>query len=303
MTQFSMGILACQNVSTFAQKYRTGMAKQEYWEATFDDCIDVIAKSSTIAALVFNNVYKMNEDLPTMKDDSLDYGAKFAHMLGWKGEDMHELMRLYITLHADHEGGNVSAHATRLTASALSDPYLAFSSGLNGLAGPLHGLANQECLRFYLDILELYGENWTKDDIVQHVHNTFESGRVVPGFGHAVLRKTDPRFTHQLEFGLKHFPEDNLIKLVNACFEVIPELLPKIKPSIANPFPNVDACSGALLMHFGLNQFDFYTVLFGVSRSFGVMSALVWDRALGLPLERPNSVTVESLEKLCKELK
>ena len=42
------------------------------------------------------------------------------------------------------QGGNVSAHATHLVGSALSDPYLSFSSGMNGLAGPLHGLANQE---------------------------------------------------------------------------------------------------------------------------------------------------------------
>lgn len=173
---------------------------------------------------------------------------------------------------------------------------------MNGLAGPLHGLANQECLRFYLDILDKYGKEWTKDNIEEHVRHTFDTGRVVPGYGHAVLRKTDPRFTYQLDFGLQHFPDDNLVQLVKACYEVIPDLLPKIKPSIANPYPNVDACSGALLMHFGMNQFDFYTVLFGVSRSFGVMSSLIWDRALGLPIERPNSVTVELLEEICETL-
>lgn len=45
---------------------------------------------------------------------------------------------------SDHEGGNVSAHTVHLVGSALSDPYLSFAAGLNGLAGPLHGLANQE---------------------------------------------------------------------------------------------------------------------------------------------------------------
>eukprot|EP00343_Euplotes_focardii_P008191 CAMPEP_0205818464 /NCGR_PEP_ID=MMETSP0206-20130828/380_1 /ASSEMBLY_ACC=CAM_ASM_000279 /TAXON_ID=36767 /ORGANISM="Euplotes focardii, Strain TN1" /LENGTH=445 /DNA_ID=CAMNT_0053110835 /DNA_START=44 /DNA_END=1381 /DNA_ORIENTATION=+ len=302
MAQFSMGMLACQGMSTFAAQYREGLAKTKYWEAMFDDCINVIAKSSKVAALVFNNVYKHGQDLPTFEDDKLDFGAKFSHMLGWDNEEMHELMRLYIVLHMDHEGGNVSAHANRLAGSALSDPYLAFSSCLNGLAGPLHGLANQECLRWYLEILDKYGKHWNKDDIIEHVHTTFDSGRVVPGYGHAVLRKTDPRFTHQLEFGLTHFPEDNLIQLVKACHEVIPELLPKIKPAIANPYPNVDACSGALLMHFDLHQVDFYTVLFGVSRSYGVMASLLWDRALGLPIERPNSVTVEGLLQKCQTL-
>ena len=302
MTQFSMGMLACQDMSTFAEKYRSGISKNLYWEAMFDDCINVIAKSSKVAALVFNNCYRHGKPLPIFKDYTLDYGAKLSHMMGWDNEDMYELMRLYIVLHMDHEGGNVSAHSNRLAGSALSDPYLAFSSCLNGLAGPLHGLANQECLRWYLEILDKYGKHWNKDDIVEHVHTTFDSGRVVPGYGHAVLRKTDPRFTHQLNFGIEHFPKDNLIQLVKACYEVIPELLPKIKPAIANPYPNVDACSGALLMHFGLDQFDFYTVLFGVSRSYGVMSSLLWDRALGLPIERPNSVTVEGLLEICEDL-
>lgn len=302
MTQFSMGMLACQGMSTFAQKYREGVNKTKYWEAMFDDCINVVAKSSKVAALVFNNIYHDGKDLPTFEDHSLDFGAKYAHMLGYDTEDMYELMRLYLVLHMDHEGGNVSAHANRLVGSALSDPYLSFSASLNGLAGPLHGLANQECLRWYLEILDKYGKHWNKDDIVKHVHDTFDSGRVVPGYGHAVLRKTDPRFTHQLEFGLKHFPNDNLIQLVNACYEVIPELLPKIKPSIANPYPNIDACSGSLLMHFGLDQFDYYTVLFGVSRSYGVMASMLWDRALGLPIERPNSVTVEGLLETCENL-
>jgi citrate synthase len=302
MTQFSMGMLACQPMSTFAQAYRRGINKSKYWEAMFDDAINVVSKTSTVAALVFNNCYKDGAAVPDIDDESLDFGAKFAHMLGHDEPDMHELMRLYIVLHADHEGGNVSAHSCRLAGSALSDPYLSFSSCMNGLAGPLHGLANQECLRWYLEIREKYGKHWNKDDIVEHVKYTFDQGKVVPGYGHAVLRKTDPRFTHQLEFGLKNFGDDNLIQLVNACYEVIPELLPKIKPSIANPYPNVDACSGALLMHFGLDQFDYYTVLFGVSRSFGVMASLLWDRALGLPIERPNSVTVEGLEKTCEGL-
>jgi len=51
-------------------------------------------------------------------------------------------MRLYIVIHADHEGGNVSAHASHLVGSTLADPYLAFSAAMAGLAGPLHGLAN-----------------------------------------------------------------------------------------------------------------------------------------------------------------
>jgi citrate synthase len=196
---------------------------------------------------------------------------------------------------SDHEGGNVSAHATHLVGSALSDPYLSFSAGLNGLAGPLHGLANQECLNFVLKFKEQYGENWNKDDIREYVSHTLRAGKVVPGFGHAVLRKTDPRFICELDFAAKHIKNDNLVDLVKANFEVIPQELEKTG-KISNPYPNVDCGSGALLMHYGLTHQSYYTVLFGVSRAFGVAAAQVWSRALGLPIERPNSFDLEHLK-------
>jgi citrate synthase len=181
-----------------------------------------------------------------------------------------------------------------LVGSALSDPYLSFSAGMNGLAGPLHGLANQECLNFILGFQEKYGDTWTKDDIRTHVWDTLNSGKVVPGYGHAVLRKTDPRFMCELDFANEFIHDSNLVNLVKANYEVIPEELKKTG-KISNPWPNVDAGSGALLMHYGLTQHDYYTVLFGVSRAFGVAPAQVWSRALGLPIERPNSFTLEHL--------
>ena len=302
MTQLSMGMAALQPLSTFASQYREGMPKSKYWEVMFDDIINVIAKVSKVAALVFNNCYRDKMDLRTLEDDTLDYGAKYGHMLGYDDKDFYDLLRLYIVIHMDHEGGNVSAHACRLAGSALTDPYLCFSSWMNGLAGPLHGLANQECLRWLLDIQEKYGLNWTNDNIREFVSETLKGGKVVPGFGHAVLRRTDPRYEAEIAFGERHFKDDNLIRLIRACYTIVPEELPKLKAGVANPFPNVDAASGALLMHYGLNQFDYYTVLFGVSRAFGVMSALLWDRALGLPIERPNSITLEGLQKLCESL-
>jgi citrate synthase len=203
---------------------------------------------------------------------------------------------IYLTILSDHEGGNVSAHTTHLVGSALSDPYLSFSAGLNGLAGPLHGLANQECLRFLLDFQAKYGKKWNENDIRQFVADTLASGKVVPGYGHAVLRQTDPRFMCELEFANRYIKNDNLVDLVKACYRVIPDAL-AATGKVSNPWPNVDAGSGALLMHYGLNQFDYYTVLFGVSRAFGVCAAQVWSRALGLPIERPNSTTFVDLQK------
>lgn len=100
-------------------------------------------------------------------------------------------MRNYIIIslfYSDHEGGNVSAHTCHLVGSALSDPYLSFAAGMNGLAGPLHGLANQECLKFLLDFQAKYGSKWNDHDIRDFVSATLASGKVVPGYGHAVLR-------------------------------------------------------------------------------------------------------------------
>ena len=64
-----------------------------------------------------------------------------------------------------------------------------------------------------------------------------------------------------------------------------------------NPWPNVDAISGTLQQHYGVKEFDFYTVMFGVSRIMGVSANAVWARALGQPIERPKSLTTPMLEK------
>jgi citrate synthase len=202
-------------------------------------------------------------------------------------------MRLYMTIHADHEGGNVSAHTTHLVGSALSDPYLSYAAGMNGLAGPLHGLANQEVIKWIFEMRESLGtETPDKEQISEYVKKTLSEGKVVPGYGHAVLRKTDPRFTAQMEFGKKHMPDDPLVQTVWNIYEAVPPILQSMG-KIKNPWPNVDAHSGALLVHYGMVEYEYYTVLFAVSRALGVLSSLCWDRALAFPLERPKSVTTE----------
>ena len=202
-----------------------------------------------------------------------------------------------MTIHADHEGGNVSAHTTHLVGSALSDPYLSFAAGMNGLAGPLHGLANQEVIKWIFELREQIGsDSPTKEQIADYVKKTLSEGKVVPGYGHAVLRKTDPRFTAQMEFGKKHMADDTLLQTVWTVYDTVPDILGDIS-KIKNPWPNVDAHSGALLVHYGMVEYEFYTVLFGVSRALGVLASLCWDRALGFPLERPKSITTDLVKK------
>ena len=89
-----------------------------------------------------------------------------------------ELLRLYLTIHSDHEGGNVSAHTCHLVASALSDPYLSFAAGMNGLAGPLHGLANQEVLMWLTKLQKELGSEVTNDELKAFIWKTLKSGQV-----------------------------------------------------------------------------------------------------------------------------
>ncbi|XP_020109546.1 citrate synthase, mitochondrial [Ananas comosus] len=299
MTQFATGVMALQVESEFQKAYDKGMPKAKFWEPTYEDCMNLVARLPVVASYVYRRIYKDGKVIPA--DDSLDYGANFSHMLGFDDPKMQELMRLYVTIHSDHEGGNVSAHTGHLVASALSDPYLSFAAALNGLAGPLHGLANQEVLLWIKSVVEECGENITTNQLKDYVWKTLNSGKVVPGFGHGVLRKTDPRYTCQREFALKHLPDDPLFQLVSKLYEVVPPILTELG-KVKNPWPNVDAHSGVLLNHFGLTEARYFTVLFGVSRSIGIGSQLVWDRALGLPLERPKSVTMDWLENYCKNV-
>ena len=295
MTQFVVAIMALQTESSFTKKYAAGLNKKDYWEATFDDAMDLVARLPRVAAYIYRRKYKGGEHI--QPNGLLDWAGNFAHMMGFDGEEFKELMRLYMTIHADHEGGNVSAHTTHLVGSALSDPYLSFAAGMNGLAGPLHGLANQEVIKWIYDMREELGvETPSKLQIEEYVKKTLSEGKVVPGYGHAVLRKTDPRFTAQMEFGKKHLPDDPLVNTVWNIYEVVPPLL-KSLGKIKNPWPNVDAHSGALLVHYGMVEYEFYTVLFGVSRALGVLASLCWDRALSFPLERPKSVTTDLVKK------
>jgi citrate synthase len=300
MTQFSMAILALQGDSLFAKAYHDGVHKKDYWNTTYEDALNCIARLPAIAAMIYRKQYFNGSYIAP--NTNLDWAANFAHMMGYDHPEVYELFRLYLTIHSDHEGGNVSAHATHLVGSALSDPYLSLSAGMNGLAGPLHGLANQEVLRWLKEVkAALKGKEANKENLTKVIWDTLNAGRVVPGYGHAVLRKTDPRYTCQREFALKYMPNDELFKLVSTLYEIVPNILTE-HGKTKNPYPNVDAHSGCLLQHYGLVEEDYYTVMFGVSRAIGVLSSLVWDRALGFPIERPKSMTTAALKELCQKL-
>ncbi len=295
MTQFVIGIMAMQPTSVFASRYAEGMPKSDYWDATYEDSMNLIARLPRIAAYIYRRAFHNNEQIPA--DTSLDWSANYAHMMGIDTPDFYSLMRLYLTIHADHEGGNASAHTVNLVGSTLSDPYLSFAAGMNALAGPLHGLANQEVIKWIFEMIEHLGtQTPSEQQIIDYVNDTLAQKKVIPGYGHAVLREPDPRFTAQRKFAQDYIKDSDLIETVWKIFDVVPPILQALG-KVKNPWPNVDAHSGALLVHYGVKEYSYYTVLFGVSRSLGVLAAGVWSRALGIPLERPKSVTIDWLKE------
>ncbi len=295
MTMLSAAILCMQRDSVYVRRYNEGLSKNDHWDPTYEDAMDLLARLPEIGAYIFRMKYRA--DTPIAPDFNLDLGGNFAHMMG-VAKPYDDVARLYFILHSDHESGNVSAHTGHLVASALSDVYYAASAMINGLAGPLHGLANQEVLRWIQDVMEKMGGRIpTEEEMKKFVWDTLESGQVIPGFGHAVLRKTDPRYMEQRNFCLKHLPDDLIFKYVDLLFRVTPPILEK-QGKAKNPWPNVDAQSGVIQWYYGIREYDFYTVLFGIGRALGVMCNIIWDRALGYPIERPKSVTTAMLEEV-----
>ncbi len=296
MVMLSVGIMALERESKFRKVYEEGGSKDALWQATVEDSITLLSGVSTIAA----GIYRIRFDKGDLiaPQEGLDWSANFAHMLGISDDaSFRDLIRLYLVLHSDHEGGNVSAMTSHVVSSALSDVFYSVSAGLNGLAGPLHGLANQECLRFILDLKNEFNGVPTDEQLRDFTWKRLSSGQVIPGYGHAVLRVTDPRFTAFYQFAEQHNLEDDNIAIMQKLFKIVPEVL-KEQGKAKNPWPNVDAASGSLLYYYGLQEFEFYTVMFGVSRAMGICSQIVFHRLFGSPIVRPKSMTLNELKKL-----
>ncbi|MEM1216264.1 MAG: citrate (Si)-synthase [Bacteroidota bacterium] len=299
MTQFILGITSMQTESVFSRRYGEGISKKEYWDPAYEDALNIIAKLPRVAAYIYRRSFHGDDHIEP--DASLDWAANFAHMLGVPGAEFQSLMRLYLTIHADHEGGNASAHTVHLVNSTLSDGYHSLAAGMCSLAGPLHGLANQEVIKWIFEMLDELGtQNPSKEQIADYVNKTLSEGKVIPGYGHAVLRQPDPRFTAQRKYAEKYLSENDIVQVVWKIFDVVPDILGGLG-KVKNPWPNVDAHSGAILVHYGLKEYSFYTVLFGVSRALGVLAAGCWSRAMGMPLERPKSLTSGWVKDFVKE--
>ncbi len=258
------------------------------------DCMNVIAQLPEIVAAIFRIRAGWGE--PITSNPELGYMENFVNMLGAPGAkpELKTLMRVFSILHFDHGGGNLSTFVGKAVASGHEDMYGSLIGAMAALAGPLHGMANQECLRFLKKSLENISDPKDEGAVKKFAENLLAEGGVLFGFGHAVLRVEDPRATVQYTLGEKLVPTDSLFRLAVTLRKVGTEIL-KQKPKISNPYPNVDAVSGSLLNACGLHEEDYYTVLFGLSRCVGIAAQIVWERkqargGKGLPIVRPEYI-------------
>lgn len=294
MSLLSMAALAMQRESVFVRRYREGMKREDYWDATLEDAVTILARMPVIAAGIFRE--KLRGKSRIEADNSKGFSENFAHMLGLGIEHptFEEFIRQFVVVHSDHEGANASVLASRVVNSSLSDLYYSISGGMNCLAGPLHGLANQECLKFCMAIYRHFDGLPADEQLADYIQQQLDNRRVIPGFGHAVLREADPRFTAMYEFGKRVFPDGKMFSVVDALQRVVPPLLIK-QGKAKNPYPNIDGVSGCMLYHYGMTEMEFYTVMFSTSQILGICAQLIINRAIYSPLIRPKSVTTRWL--------
>lgn len=102
--------------------------------------------------------------------------------------------------------------------------------------------ANQEVFNWLKKMKAAIGNDLSDDAIRNYIRSTLDAGQVVPGYGHSVLRKTDPRYLAQRKFALAHLPNDPMFKLVSQLYKIAPSVLME-HGKVKNPYPNVDAVS------------------------------------------------------------
>jgi citrate synthase len=302
MAILSICVLAMQKEAEFWKRYLDGMPREKYWIATLEDSLNIIAKLPVISAGIYRIKFLKKDVIEP--NPALDMATNFVHMLGIHQGDQNfiNFIRRFMIVHSDHEGGYVAVHSSRLVNSALSDLYYSISSGINGLAGPIHGLANQEMVKYVLKILDSYNGIPDDEELKKYVWNDLKRGKIIPGFGHAVLREQDPRFLALYELGKKTNPNEIVFQLVEKLVQFVPSILVE-HGKVSNPNPNIDAISGALLYHFGMKEFDFYAVMFAMSHVLGICAQLIYNQAIFHPLIRPRSVTLDWLKKYLAERK
>lgn len=262
-----------------------------------EDALNLIARIPAALAAIFRIRASWGDLIDS--DPSLGYVENFVHMLGVPGTDetaLAKLLRIYYVLHMDHGGGNLSTFTGKAVASGLADMYQSMVGAMNGLAGPRHGLANQDCFSM---VKEVNSED--PDEVENVMRARLANGDLIFGFGHAVLRQEDPRAKVEFDVGDELYRDDHWFKVVKALRIGAVKVL-KENPKVSNPYPNVDLVSGSLLSAGGLTDPDYYTTLFGWSRIAGIGAQIVDERenfrdGKGVAIYRPRFIGVNQPER------
>ena len=257
-----------------------------------EDGLNLIARVSEVVAATFRLRGGWGDPIPSEPERGII--GNFVNMLGVPdaSEHLERVLREFYILHMDHGGGNLSTFTGKAVASGLANMYRSQMSAMAALSGTLHGRANQDCLEFVRTV-------GTDDhaEITRICEERINSGQVVPGFGHAVLRAEDPRARCLYALGQDVCPDDPLFRCALAMRTAVPAALQKF-PKIKNPYPNVDASTGSILQAVGFKDPEFYTVLFGWSRVAGITAQIIDERHVlrggkGVPIYRPKYIPEE----------
>lgn len=260
-----------------------------------EDCFNLIAKMPTLVAHLINAHANWGGCKPS--NPSLGYIENFVQMLNPPKADLKALIeafKLFVILHFDHGGGNLSTFVGKAVASGLEDMYGSMAAAMCALAGPRHGRANQDCLEFNKQVLTDIGENATEADMEKLLRKRLSENQLIFGFGHAVLRVEDPRATVIFDIVEKKFREHPLVKIAKLLRKVGPKVL-KENPKISSPYPNVDSISGTLLEASTFTYPEYFTVIFGLARVVGIGAQIVYERCeardgKGTPIVRPKYI-------------
>lgn len=298
MSQLQVVTNALEGESQFRLRYQAGIPRQEHWRWMLADGLDLLAQLHQVAAAIYRrrflNATRLAPDL------ELDWAAQFVQMLGIDdpGGLLTDYMRQYVIIHADHEAANASANAAAIINSTLATMASTLAGTFAALSGPLHGMANQDALGFLEGVLKHFGRLPTPEEAEAYLYDVVAGGGIVPGFGHPQLRDLDARFvvlTHFLERAPQIARQHEVMACMRLFAEIGPGVLKKF-PKIANPYPNIDFGSGAVLYGLGMTQRLFFTVLFSMARMWGVIAQAVRARAELRPIMRPLSYTLDMVE-------
>lgn len=305
MTRLSTALVSLATTSSFQNLYDRGAVKKiDFWEYAFDDALSLVSNLAQIVAYIYR-VHCKNED-PIEPLYEIDTVGNLAHMMGFDNEGVADLLRLFVLTHADHSASNVSAHTAHTVGSALGNVYYIAGASMLGLAGPLHGRANEQSITWLLEMVKKAHEKGLEEPdsnfIKCYINDALDTGKVIPGYGHAALRVEDPRFTMFYRHCEERGYNTPLLRAVQNMYKILPNIL-KERGKVSNPNPNIDAISGACLSSHGIVEHKFYTVLFGYSRLFGLIAQHIINRSIGQPIFRPKTISAHMLDQMIQEFK